>query len=203
MTGEESSCARKIALGIHHAFMHEGADETNGVDMRATSVVGAMLAVASLTVAFSAAATAQETVKQKAGQPGSTAWLNRQAAALAERNAGTGWHMTPSGLRWRRIAGDGSGPRPALTDEVTVHYVGTFTDGETFDSSVARGEPATFPLGGVIEGWQEGVALMGVGDKVELAIPYQLAYGAGGKGPIPGGATLLFTVELLAIEPPA
>ncbi|NIJ37092.1 FKBP-type peptidyl-prolyl cis-trans isomerase [Sphingopyxis panaciterrae] len=172
--------------------------------MRATSVLsvlGVMLSAASLTLAFSVTATAQEAVKQKAGQPGSTAWLNRQAAALAERNAGSGWHMTPSGLRWRRVAGDGSGARPGPADMVTVHYVGTFTDGEPFDSSVARGEPATFPLGGVIKGWQEGVALMGVGDKVEFAIPYQLAYGAGGKGPIPGGATLLFTVELLAIEP--
>lgn len=130
-------------------------------------------------------------------------WLNRQAAALAERNPQTGWNVTPSGLRWRRLAGDGSGARPGLTDEVTVHYVGTFTDGEAFDSSVARGEPATFPLGAVIEGWQEGVALMAVGDKVEFAIPYQLAYGARGKGPIPGGATLLFTVELLAIAPAA
>ena len=129
-----------------------------------------------------------------------TAWLNRQMSALAERHGGAGWHVTPSGLRWRRIAGDGSGARPGPTDEVTVHYVGSFTAGREFDSSVRRGEPATFPLNRVIEGWQEGVALMGVGDKTEFAIPWQLAYGADGKGPIPGGATLLFTVELLAVE---
>ncbi len=79
--------------------------------------------------------------------------------------------------------------------------VGTSTDGTEFDSSIRRGEPTSFPLNRVIKGWQEGVALMGVGDKVELAIPYQLAYGADGKGPIPGGATLLFTVELLSIAP--
>ena len=106
----------------------------------------------------------------------------------------------PSGLRWRRVAGDGSGPRPGPTDNVTVHYVGTFTDGSEFDSSVRRGEPATFPLNRVIKGWTEGVQYMGVGDKVEFAIPYMLAYGAEGRGPIPGGATLLFTVELFAIE---
>ena len=67
------------------------------------------------------------------------------------------------------------------------------------NSSVARGEPATFPLNRVIDGWTEGVTYMAVGDKVEFAIPYYLAYGAGGRGPIPGGATLFFTVELLGI----
>ena len=129
-----------------------------------------------------------------------TAWLNRQMAALTERNGADGWHVTPSGLRWRRIAGDGSGAHPAPTDVVTVHYVGTLADGQEFDSSIKRGTPTSFPLNRVIPGWQEGVGLMGVGDKVELAIPYQLAYGPEGKGPIPGAATLLFTVELLGIE---
>lgn len=132
-----------------------------------------------------------------------TAWLNKQMAALAERQGADGWRVTPSGLRWRRVAGDGTGARPGPTDRVTVHYVGTFADGREFDSSIRRGEPTSFPLNRVIKGWQEGVALMGVGDKVELAIPWQLAYGAEGKGPIPGGATLLFTVELLGIDPAA
>ena len=130
-----------------------------------------------------------------------TAWLNMQMTALAQRHGAEGWRVTPSGLRWRRIAGDGAGPRPGPTDRVTVHYVGTFADGREFDSSIRRGEPTSFPLNRVIQGWQEGVALMGVGDTIELAIPWQLAYGADGKGPIPGGATLLFTVELLGIEP--
>ena len=130
-----------------------------------------------------------------------TAYLNRQMTALAERHGADGWRVTPSGLRWRRIAGDGSGAHPGPVDQVTVHYVGTFADGREFDSSVARGEPATFPLNRVIDGWQDGVQLMGVGEKVEFAIPWQLAYGPVGKGPIPGGATLLFTVELLGIDP--
>lgn len=130
-----------------------------------------------------------------------TAYLNKQMAALAQRSGVDGWRVTPSGLHWRRIAGDGRGARPGPADNVTVHYVGTFADGREFDSSVARGEPTRFPLNRVIAGWQEGVALMSVGDKVELAIPWQLAYGPDGKGPIPGGATLLFTVELLGVEP--
>ncbi len=103
-----------------------------------------------------------------------TAWLNRQMAALAERHGADGWQVTSSGLRWRRIAGDGSGTRPGLTDVVTVHYVGTLADGQEFDSSINRGEPTSFPLNRVIPGWQEAVALMGVGDKVELAIPTSL-----------------------------
>lgn len=129
-----------------------------------------------------------------------TAYLNNQMVALTARHGADGWRVTPSGLRWRRVAGDGTGARPGPTDRVTVHYVGTFADGREFDSSIRRGEPTSFPLNRVIKGWQEGVALMGVGDKVELAIPWQLAYGAEGKGPIPGGATLLFTVELLGID---
>ena len=84
---------------------------------------------------------------------------------------------------------------------MTIHYVGTFIDGTEFDSSVRRGEPATFPLGRLIRGWQEGVPMMGVGDRYAFAIPYNLAYGPVGRGPIPGGATLLFTIELIGIAP--
>lgn len=158
-----------------------------------------LLAAAAIASCLPAAAAAAQNPDASPTQ--GTAYLNRQMAALAERNGADGWRVTPSGLRWRRIAGDGSGARPGPADEVTVHYVGTFADGAEFDSSVRRGEPTTFPLNRVIDGWQEGVALMGVGDKVELAIPWQLAYGPEGKGPIPGGATLLFTVELLGIAP--
>ena len=159
-----------------------------------------LLAAAACALFVPASAGAQAQPADAAPTQG-TACLNRQMTALAERHGADGWRVTPSGLRWRRIAGDGSGAHPGPTDQVTVHYVGTFADGREFDSSVARGEPATFPLNRVIDGWQEGVQLMGVGDKVEFAIPWQLAYGPVGKGPIPGGATLLFTVELLGIEP--
>ena len=114
-----------------------------------------------------------------------------------------GWRRTASGLRYRKLSGAGTGPRPAPTDTVTIHYVGRFIDGTEFDSSVSRGEPATFPLPRLIRGWQEGVPMMGVGDRYEFAIPYNLAYGYAGRGPIPGGATLLFTIDLIAIAPPS
>jgi len=112
-----------------------------------------------------------------------------------------GWHRTVSGLRYRKVGGPGTGARPAATDTVTIHYVGRFIDGSEFDSSVSRGAPAIFPLHRLIRGWQEGVPLMGVGDRYEFAIPYNLAYGYAGRGPIPGGATLLFTIDLIAIAP--
>ena len=126
------------------------------------------------------------------------AWHNLQQAHIAALKPAEGWRYLPGGLKWRRIAGDGSGARPTVADTVTVHYAGTFTDGTTFDSSFDRGEPATFPLAQLIKAWQLAIPEMGVGDTIELAAPALLAYGTTGKGPIPGGATLLFKVQLLA-----
>lgn len=155
-------------------------------------------ATAMLALTVTTSAMAQE-APAPAPNPANADWhfqyLNRLDPAQ-------GWRRTPSGLRYRRISGNGSGRHPAVTDTVTIHYVGTFIDGSEFDSSVRRGEPATFPLNRLIRGWQEGVPMMGVGDRYEFAIPYNLAYGSG-RGPIPGGATLLFTIELIAIAPPA
>lgn len=126
---------------------------------------------------------------------------NQQFLYLYNLKPSDGWSSTASGLRYRKVK-DGAGEgRPSPTDTVTIHYTGRFIDGKEFDSSVSRGEPATFPLPRLIKGWQEGVPLMEVGDTYEFAIPYHLAYGPVGKGPIPGGSTLLFTIELIAIPP--
>lgn len=109
---------------------------------------------------------------------------------------------TASGLRYSVLVPGGEGERPKLRDAVTVHYTGWLEDGTVFDSSVERGQPATFKLGQVIEGWNEGVALMTPGAKYKLVIPYQLAYGEEGRPPvIPPKATLIFEVELLSFEP--
>jgi FKBP-type peptidyl-prolyl cis-trans isomerase FkpA len=127
------------------------------------------------------------------------AWHNRQQLALASRTAKDGWRSIEGGIRWRRTAGNGSGRHPTTADDVTIHYAGSFVDGTEFDSSYGRGEPATFPLGKLIKAWQLAVPLMGVGDTIEIAVPAELGYGPKGKGPIPGGATLLFKIELLGI----
>ena len=98
----------------------------------------------------------------------------------------------------------GTGPSPKATDKVKVHYHGTLTDGTVFDSSVKRGQPASFPLNGVIKCWTEGVQQMKVGGKSRLVCPADTAYGDRGAGNrIKPGATLVFEVELLEIEPPA
>lgn len=128
-----------------------------------------------------------------------TAWHNVQQLALASRQASDGWYYLPGGVLWKRVAGDGSGPHPTVRDTVTLHYAGTFTDGSEFDSSYTRNQPATFPLSGLIRAWQLAVPQMGVGDTIEIAVPADMGYGPIGRGPIPGGATLLFRIELLGI----
>jgi FKBP-type peptidyl-prolyl cis-trans isomerase len=128
------------------------------------------------------------------------AYHNRQQLYLLELRPSEGWAGTASGLRYRRIKSGPGGPSPSPTDAVTIHYAGRSIDGNEFDSSIARGEPATFPLPRLIKGWQEGVPLMRVGDTFEFAIPQHLAYGPKGKGPIPPGATLLFTIELFGTK---
>ena len=107
---------------------------------------------------------------------------------------------TPSGLVFRTLT-PGHGESPSATDNVRVHYVGTLVDGSEFDSSVRRGQPAEFRLDQVIPCWTEGVQRMKVGEKARLVCPAEIAYGAQGRPPvIPGGATLVFEVELLGVN---
>ncbi|MCL4154541.1 UNVERIFIED_CONTAM: hypothetical protein GTU68_044332 [Idotea baltica] len=117
---------------------------------------------------------------------------------LAENAKREGVTVTESGLQYEVLTA-GEGEKPAATDQVTVHYHGTFIDGSVFDSSVERGEPATFGLNQVIPGWTEGLQHMPVGSKFKFYIPYDLAYGERGRSSIPGYATLIFEVELLDI----
>ena len=108
--------------------------------------------------------------------------------------------VTPSGLVFKSLK-DGSGASPKATDTVKVHYRGTFPDGKEFDSSYKTGQPAEFPLNGVIKCWTEGVQMMKVGGKARLVCPPAIAYGArGAGGRIPPTATLMFKVELLDIN---
>ncbi len=119
---------------------------------------------------------------------------------LAGNKTKAGVSTTASGLQYE-VMTEGTGAKPTLTDKVNVHYHGTLITGEMFDSSVERGEPISFPVNGVIVGWQEGLQLMTVGSKYKFYIPYDLAYGeraAGAK--IKPFSALVFEVELLGIE---
>jgi FKBP-type peptidyl-prolyl cis-trans isomerase FkpA len=139
-----------------------------------------LTAAAATLLALSAAAMADGTTDAAAKEPGAV--------------------VTASGLVYRALK-EGSGASPTAADSVKVHYKGTFPDGREFDSSYKRNEPIDFPLRGVIPCWTEGVQKMKVGGKAKLTCPAAIAYGArGAGGVIPPNATLLFEVELLAIN---
>lgn len=128
-----------------------------------------------------------------------TAWAADAVAAAAAKEDGA--VVTPSGLVYRSLK-DGNGASPSASDKVKVHYRGTFPDGKEFDSSYKRNEAIEFPLSGVIKCWTEGVQRMKIGGKAKLTCPASIAYGerGAGGGLIPPNATLLFEVELLAIN---
>lgn len=122
------------------------------------------------------------------------------AAKVEEFKNNEGVEVTESGLMIRTIQ-EGEGTSPVASDTVTVHYTGKLMNGDVFDSSVERGEPATFPLNRVIPGWTEGLQKMKEGGKAELLIPSDLAYGPRGAGnTIPPNSTLLFEVELISVN---
>lgn len=119
---------------------------------------------------------------------------------LAENAKREGVKVTETGLQYEVLT-PALGIKPTPTDTVTCHYEGRLIDGTVFDSSYRRGEPASFPLQGVIRGWTEGLQLMSIGSKFRFFIPFDLAYGAqGAGGSIPPYAALIFDVELLGIE---
>jgi len=122
---------------------------------------------------------------------------------LADNKKKDGVKTTSSGLQYK-VLKEGNGPQPQGSDIVTVNYRGTLIDGTEFDSSYKRGQPATFPLTGVIKGWTEGLQLMKVGSKYQLVVPASLAYGERQMGPDIGpDSTLIFEVELVDVKPAA
>lgn len=153
---------------------------------------------------------AQEVLQEFAQKAQAAELEQRQTAAAGnltegenfrkENGAKEGVTTTESGLQIETVQA-GEGAKPGIDDRVSVHYTGTLVDGTKFDSSVDRGQPATFPLNGVIKGWTEGLQMMNVGGKYRLVIPPELGYGASGAGQTIGpNATLVFDIELLSIE---
>lgn len=121
-------------------------------------------------------------------------------AFLAENKKKPGVKTLPSGLQYRIIQ-SGKGKKPTLNDTVTVHYKGTLINGKEFDNSHSRGQPASFPLSSAISGWKEALQMMEVGSKWEVFVPSQFAYGErGGGSTIEPNSTLVFEIELLAIQ---
>lgn len=144
---------------------------------------------------------AQQTLQAYFGEL-QTKMIEKQTAEgakfLAENAKKEGIVTLESGLQYRIIKA-GTGEKPTTADKVTTHYTGTLIDGTKFDSSVDRGQPATFGVTQVIKGWTEALQLMPVGSKWELYIPHTLAYGAQGQGSIPPYSTLIFEIELIDI----
>lgn len=187
----------KFIAGITHT-VKPGSDKPAYTEEELTS------AMASFEIFMKAKAEANMTPEQRAEQ---AAVKQKMAAAkeegvkfLAENAKRKGVTTTKSGLQYEIIK-EGTGPKPAITDTVSVHYHGTLVNGTVFDSSVERGMPATFGLQEVIKGWTEGLQLMPVGSKWKFAIPSDLAYGDSGSpsGGIGPGVPLIFEVELLGI----
>lgn len=132
-------------------------------------------------------------------QQNATKNLSDGKAFLEENASRPEVTVLPSGLQYEVLA-EGSGKQPSITDHVTTHYHGTLIDGTVFDSSVHRGEPASFPVNGVIQGWVEALQLMKEGSKWRLYVPSDLAYGSQAAGSITPHSTLIFDVELLQVN---
>lgn len=132
------------------------------------------------------------------GTPYNADFFNN-TANKGDKASATQYAQTSSGLKYV-IAQEGNGKAPAPTDRVTVHYVGTLTDGTQFDSSIDRGEPTTFPLNRVIPGWTEGLQLMKEGGTAVFYIPSELAYGPNELPGIPANSPLIFWVQLIQVQ---
>lgn len=152
---------------------------------------------------LSAAAYADTTTGSTTDTTGTTmtnTTTDKGAAFLEANKKKEGVVTLPDGLQYKVIK-EGKGTKPSINDTVTVHYAGTTVDGTEFDSSYKRGEPATFPVSGVIQGWTEALQLMPAGSTWELFIPANLAYGSRGAPPVIGpNEVLIFKVELISVD---
>jgi peptidylprolyl isomerase/FKBP-type peptidyl-prolyl cis-trans isomerase FklB len=123
-------------------------------------------------------------------------------AAYLQKNAKKKGVVALPGLQYEILkSGPADGVSPKLSDDVTVHYEGKLVDGTIFDSSFAKGEPVTFPLRPLIPGWGTALRLMRPGDEWIISVPAEMAYGAAGVGPIPGGSVLIFRIQLISHKP--
>jgi len=193
-----------LGLGIGSQLKGMGAESLN-IDDFAQAIKDSIAGKEQIKAAEAQQIVQEFFVEQEKKQRAAAAEKGKQMKAegekyLAENAKKEGVVTTASGLQYM-VLKEGTGKSPKATDNVMCHYEGFLTDGTVFDSSVQRGTPATFPLGGVIKGWTEGLQLMKEGGKTRFFIPYNLAYGeAGASGSIPPYATLIFDVELIEVK---
>ena len=193
-----------LGLGIGHQLLDMGAQELNIDDF--AQAIKDVVAGRKPLIAAGEAQTLVQNFFQEQEQKQRAAAAEKYKAAKAEgekyleENAKKDGVVTlPSGLQYK-VLREGNGRRPKATDQMKCHYEGMLVDGTLFDSSLQRGEPATFPLNGVIAGWTEGLQLIQEGAKYRFFIPYHLGYGERGAGAqIPPFAALVFDVELIEV----
>jgi FKBP-type peptidyl-prolyl cis-trans isomerase FklB len=193
-----------LGLNIGKQLAQMGAEGLN-IDDFAQAIKDVLAGNEQMTVAESQKVVNQFFQEAEAKQRAKAAEMGKAAKAegekyLADNAKKDGVITTKSGLQYM-VLQEGTGKSPKATDSVKCHYEGFLIDGTVFDSSIQRGEPATFPLGGVIAGWTEGLQLMKEGGKTRFFIPYNLAYGeSGAAGSIPPYAALIFDVELIEVK---
>jgi FKBP-type peptidyl-prolyl cis-trans isomerase FklB len=193
-----------LGLNIGKQLASMGADGLN-IDDFALAIKDVLAGKEQMTMSESQQVVQKFFQEAEAKQRAKAAELGKAAKAegekyLAENAKKDGVITTNSGLQYM-VINEGTGKSPKATDSVKCHYEGFLIDGTVFDSSIQRGEPATFPLGGVIAGWTEGLQLMKEGGKTRFFIPYNLAYGeSGAAGSIPPYAALIFDVELIEVK---
>ena len=193
-----------LGLGIGRQLSQMGAGELNIDDF--AQAIKDVIAGEKLKVSDSEAQTIVQDFfkKQEEKQRAAAAEAGKAAREagekyLAENAKKEGVVTLPSGLQYKVLT-EGNGKKPKATDKVKCHYEGMLIDGTLFDSSIQRGEPATFPLNGVIAGWTEGLQLMAEGSKYRLFIPYNLGYGQrGARASLPPYAALVFHAELMEV----
>ena len=206
LSDQRARVSYAIGLNIGHNFKQQGVDVDVDLVGRAIKDVlsgGEPLMTEAETRSTLIAFQQQLRAQQQARQAELAAKNKADGEAfLAANKSKTGVQSLPDGLQYQILTA-GSGPLPAAGDIVTVNYRGTLIDGKEFDSSYSRGQPAEFPVGGVIRGWTEALQKMPVGSKWKLFIPAELAYGERGTGGIPPNSALIFEVDLLDAKAPA
>ncbi len=204
MSDKFSTIELQASYGVGRQLGEQlAANSFEGIDINAVQVgladafngQASAVAMEDLQIAFTEISRRLQKIQEEAAEAASAEGV----AFLAENAKRDGVFVTDSGLQYEIIT-EGTGAKPTVDSTVRTHYHGSFINGDVFDSSVARGEPAEFPVSGVIAGWTEALQMMPVGSKWKLTVPSHLAYGErGAGGAIPPFATLVFEVELLDI----